>query len=172
MWYRFNIDRFVEQMLPPWFRSDVIKAIIGVLLAPLKWILEQFGNYKSQTEDRLNINGHVLPLEMALNKACFTDGIWLESVNERKSTYLYHESEGQTPPHLYKEEEDGAPLYIYYEGEAPTDANIKVHIPRTICTSLTSKSEDVFEWEYLNRIRSIMTRYKPAGRTFMFMLYP
>ena len=143
-----------------------------VLVTPLKTLYEAFTTYRNAVLDRLNINGHVLPLEMALNKACYTDGIWLESVNEQRSTYLYHESEEQIPPHLYKEEEDESPLYIYYEGEAPADVNIRVHIPRTICTSLTSKSEDVFGWEYLNRIRSIMTRYKPAGRTFMFVLYP
>lgn len=170
MWYRFNIDRFTEQMLPPILRSSFLLAFLAAVLAPLRTLLANFQTYKSQTEDKLNINGHVLPLEMALNKACYTDLIYIESQNVRHKLFLYKETEGQTPHYIYKEAEDGTELCLYFAAKAPKDVNFIVYIPKTICTSLTSKAADAFGWQWLTVVRNILNRYKAAGTTYEIRL--
>lgn len=170
MFYTFNISKFVKQMLPPILRGAFWLALISVLTAPLRTLYEAFTSYKASTEDKLNINGHVLPLEMALNKACYTDLIYIESTNTRHGTFLYHESENLPSPYLYNEAEGADPLILYFEADAPKDVNFIVYIPQSICTNLEDKVVDAFRWYYLNIVKSLLDRYKAAGTTYEIRL--
>lgn len=159
-------------MLPPILRKGVLVALLTALVTPLKTLYEAFTTYRNAVLDRLNINGHVLPLEMALNKACYTDLIYIESQNVRHKLFLYKEAEGQTPHYIYKEAEDGTELCLYFAAKAPKDVNFIVYIPKTICTSLTSKAADAFGWQWLTVVRNILNRYKAAGTTYEIRLIP
>lgn len=159
-------------MLPPILRKGVLVALLTVLVTPLKTLYEAFTTYRNAVLDKLNINGHVLPLEMALNKACYTDQIYIESQNVRHKLFLYKETEGQTPHYIYKEAEDGTELCLYFAAKAPKDVNFIVYIPKTICTSLTSKAADAFGWQWLTVVRNILNRYKAAGTTYEIRLIP
>jgi hypothetical protein len=115
MWYRFNILKFAEQMLPPILRKGVLVALLTALVTPLKTLYEAFTTYRNAVLDKLNINGHVLPLEMALNKACYTDQIYIVCSNIRHKLFIYKEAEGQQPTYIYKEAEGGPQTYLYFE---------------------------------------------------------
>lgn len=170
MWYRFNIVKFAEQMLPPILRKGVLVALLTVLVTPLKTLYEAFTTYRNAVLDRLNINGHVLPLEMALNKACYTDLIYIESQNVRHKLFIYNEAEGQQPTYIYKEAEGGPQTHLYFEANTPSDVNFIVYIPRSICTSLTDKAADTFHWHYLTTVKNLLNRYKAAGTTYEIRL--
>ena len=170
MFYTFNISKFVKQMLPPLLRSGALIALLEVMVTPLKSLYERFLSYRATTSDALNINGHVLPLEMALNKACYTDLIYIESTNTRHGTFLYHESENLPSPYLYNEAEGAEPLILYFEADAPKDVNFIVYIPQSICTNLDDKAVDAFHWYYLNIVKSLLDRYKAAGTTYEIRL--
>ena len=64
-----------------------------MLVSPLLEAWCVFMQLKKRTDDRLNITCHVLPLEAAMNKACGSDGIWIESVEQQEVMVLHFERE-------------------------------------------------------------------------------
>lgn len=174
MWYRLDIGKLAEQLLPPVLRSSILLALLRVLVAPLETVIAQFRAYRQDTNDAQHICGHVLPLETALNRAYQRQRapyISIESVHATSNIILYHESEGQVPLYLSKETEEGAPTYMVHESEAPPDINFVVHVPTILCTSLQSAEQDTYGWVWLTKIRDILDRYKPAGRHYVIELY-
>ena len=170
MWYRIDINKLAEQLLPPILRTPLLLAILRVLLSPIATVLTLFSTYRQNVNDALCINSHVLPLEAAMNKACQTDAIYIESVNYPKDIYIYHESEHQPATYIYKEAEENTPCHLYPEHQPQPDVNFRVHVPPDRCTDLTSRDADDYGWLYLDRIRAILDRYKPAGTAYEIVI--
>lgn len=171
MWYDADLSKLAVALLPTMMRSERVKALVKVLVSPLLEAWCVFMQLKKRTDDRLNITCHVLPLEAAMNKACGSDGIWIESVEQQEVMVLHFEREvaDRVTMRMMSEGTDGQVMWM--ESEWSARENFIVHVPDSLCTSLDSKAEDEYGWEYLRVIENILNNYKPAGRTYRIELY-
>ena len=71
MWYKIDFTKLVIQLLPPMLRSKLLLAVIGAMIAPLRYLYGKFFTLKKNVDNRLNITGNVQYLEKALNDAFY-----------------------------------------------------------------------------------------------------
>lgn len=171
MWYDIDFKKLSRQFLPPVLRSKHMTALINVMIVPLVAIYTQFRSLKTLTDNRLNITGHVLPLETAMNKACDTTDIYIESTLEDLGVALWWQREDIDPTYFVKESEGLEGVIMTFSVEKEQEKNFIVYVPTDICTSLVSQKLDAFGWYYLTKIKNILDSYKPAGRTYRIELY-
>lgn len=171
MWYDIDFQKLCRQFLPPVLRSKHITALINVMIVPLVAIYTQFRSLKALTDNRLNITGHVFPLETAMNTACDTTDIYIESTLEDLGVALWWQREGVEPTYFVKESEGQEGVIMTFSAEKEQDKNFVVYVPTDRCTSLESQKLDEFDWYYLTKIKNILDSYKPAGRTYRIELY-
>lgn len=171
MWYDLDIEKLGRQLLPPVLRSGVLAALVRVLLMPIRLVYDEFMSQKASTDTVLSTTGTVIKLEKVLNDTFFLRNreIYIQTPNEESRLSMYFEKEDQkaTVMHLKKE---GEGLTMKRPGESTVKANFMVWIPTFLCTSLEAK-EDRYGGQNLRKIKNILNRYKPAGRTFGIELY-
>lgn len=173
MWYKVDLVKLVQMLLPPVLRSKVLLALAKVLIEPLRHVYGLFSAQKEETDEKLSMSGTVEVLERALNREfSLTEGeIYIESVEDKsRATYFHKKAEGQEPVTLYKEEEK-KPQYTVWSWEVGSTVNFIVMVPTFLCTSLESKEADKCGWANLRTIESVLDTYKPAGRTYNIQLY-
>lgn len=171
MWYNIDFTKFCRQMLPPILRSSLLMAMLTTMIVPLRYVYRLFKNLKAETDNSLNISANVINLQGTLNEVFFLklDQIYIETPKEENKRILYFESENQTnlPLHFCSE---GKGQYLWERGENTVKYNFVVYVPTFLCTSL-NKDEDKYRGEHLDKIMSVLNKYKPAGRTFSIELY-
>lgn len=159
MWYKFDIHKFAEQMLPPRLRSKVLLALLRALLTPIKRLIEAFRLFRDEVLRRLRTTGQTYSLEWALNKRYqLPPGAIYITDTPDKTLFLFFDREGRSPKHVRKDSEAHDPLYISYPHEGKHDADFIVHVPSFL------RSEEA-------EIRRLINFYKPAGRTYRIEFY-
>ena len=159
MWYKFDTDRFAEQMLPPLLRSKVLLALLRAILRPLRRLLLEFRRFRDNVRQRLNITGQTFSLEEALRrKYGLPYGAIYVTDTKDKQIYLFYDNEARELLYLRKVLEAQTPVFISFSDEGKHDADFIVHIPSFL------KSEE-------EEIRRILEIYKPAGRTYKIQYY-
>lgn len=172
MWYKIDFTKLVMQLLPPILRSEVLLALLGVMIVPLRYVYDRFCNLKGSVDARLNITGNVQYLEKALNDAFFLkEGqIYIETPEEERVPSFYFSKENQKA-NIFRRASEGEGFILRRNGESGIKVNFKVMVPTFLCTSLETKDSDKYHWRYLITIKNIIKIYKPAGRTFSIELY-
>lgn len=172
MWYKIDFTKLVIQLLPPMLRSKLLLAVIGAMIAPLRYLYGKFFTLKKNVDNRLNITGNVQYLEKALNDAFYlNDGqINIETSDVEIPPSYYFISENQKANIMHYSSE-GEGFVLRMQGESGIKVNFTIKIPTFLCTSLASKEDDKYQWKYLTTIKNIINIYKPAGRTFCIELY-
>lgn len=172
MWYRIDFTKLVMQLVPPILRSEVLLALLGVLTVPLRYVYDRFCALKGTVDDRLNITGNVQYLEKALNDTFFLKDcqIYIETPEGEKTPSFYFSKENQRA-NVFRRTTEGTGFVLRQAGESGIKVNFKVMVPTFLCTSLESKGDDRYGWQYLTTIKNIIKIYKPAGRTFSIELY-
>lgn len=172
MWYKVDFTKLVTLLLPPILRSKLLLAILRAMIVPLRHLYEKFSALKDVVDNRLNITGNVQYLEKALNDAFYLKDhqIYIETPEEReRRAFVYFKSEGQRQENMYLKQE-GVPFYLIEQGESSVTVNFIVMVPTFLCTS-TDKNKDKYNGRNYKIISSILSIYKPAGRTFSIELY-
>ena len=171
MWYDLDLEKLGRQLLPPVLRSGVLTALVRVLLVPVKRIYDEFMTLKESTDTVLCTTGTVIKLEKVLNDAFFLRNreIYIDTPDEEERLSMYFEKENQKATFVFMKKEAKA-LTIKKHGESTVKVNFTVWIPTFLCTSLDAK-EDLYGGQNLRRVKNILNRYKPAGRTFGIELY-
>ena len=170
-WAKVDFSRMALQLLPPLLRSPLLVALLKAMLAPVHYLYGLFAALKESTGRRLGITGNVISLEAALNEAVHLDGlIYIVSADDAERSYFYYAREGNTPQLLYRQAE-GVVYTMGQEGEALQSPSFTVMVPTIVCTSLDSAEADVYGWQHLQEIRTILNTYKPAGVTYGITLY-
>lgn len=172
MWYKIDLTNLVSQLLPSILRSKFLLSLLCVMIVPLRYLHGKFWSLKQAVDNRLNITGNVQYLEKALNDAFYLKDhhIYIEMPEEReRRAFMYFKSEGQRPGNMYLKQE-GAPYYLIEQCESSVTVNFIVMVPTFLCTS-TNKNEDKYNGRNYKIISSILSIYKPAGRTFSIELY-
>lgn len=171
MWYDLDIEKLGRQLLPPVLRSGVLTALVRVLLMPIRLVYDEFMALKASTDTVLSTTGTVIKLEKILNDTFFLRNreIYIDTPNEEERLSMYFEKEGQKATLAYMKKE-GTRLVLKVRGESTVKVNFTVCVPTFLCTSLDAK-EDRYGGQSLRKIKNILNRYKPAGRTFGIELY-
>ena len=136
-------------------------ALLKVLLQPLVRLMEEFRQYRKNSLAQMEVNGQVIYLERALNKAfCFdeqliyvTDGT--DSVYE---TSLLYPDEDITIA-VYPADADNV-TYLNVDNGGSYEADYIVNVP----SFLNTESD-------MRTIREIIDYNKPAGRSYNIKIY-
>lgn len=157
MWYKVDIYKFGQHLMPPVLRKKRLFSLLSVLLLPFAYMAESFLLFRYQSRNKLKTNGQVIYIEKVLNDHFLLTGkeIYLSDIEDR-AVYLYRRSEGQIPLYLYKDMEGDA--FLRYGDEGSYEGNFIVHIPS-------------FLKDYETEIRNLTNFYKPAGRNFKIEIY-
>lgn len=172
MWYRIDLKLLARQLLPPILRSRLLTGLTDALLVPLCRLYESFMELKGLIDKRLNITCNVQYLEKALNDAFYLKDrqIYIVTPDEERDESFYFRLEGQSTP-VFRKVAEGSGHIMRKKEMNGIKVNFMIMVPSFLCTSLTSRVEDKYHWEYLNDIKNIVNIYKPAGRTFSIELY-
>lgn len=157
-------------MLPPILRNVTLVKLLNVLVLPIKYVHSLFLTLKTDTDTVLNTAANVQYLEKALNDAFFLRRreIYITTVDEEKRRDFFLKREAQPTQYLY-EKSESYPFVLWHSGESALRYNFTVHVPDFLCTS--SAEDDKYKGRNLCKIRSILNRFKPAGRTYNIEIY-
>ena len=172
MFYKIDLTKLVVQLLPPILRSNFLLSLLCVMIVPLRYLHGKFWSLKESVDNRLNIAGNVQYLEKALNDAFYLNNhqIYIETPEEReRRAFMYFGNELQHVEKMYLKTE-GVPYYFVKKNESSVPVNFIVMVPTFLCTS-TNKNEDKYHGRNYKIIASILSIYKPAGRTFSIEIY-
>lgn len=160
MWYKFDVQKFGRQMLPPLLRKPIILAFIRALLVPLVWLYNRFRELQQESHERLVSSGQSLALVEALRRAYNTHegDIYIHEA-DYNATYLYSVADGQRPIYLYRTAKIQPPRHLYYTDEGRVEPDYYIYIP------------DYLEPDKDNILR-LIEQYKPAGRKYEIIYYP
>lgn len=161
MFFRFDVDRWIIQQLPPILRRSAIYAFLRSLLFPLKQMMQAFEAYRESVSRQLSYNAFEIYLEKWLNDVLFFPAGTIYLSDEiLPIVALSMESEGDAPVYMsFVDEDPAAPLQLY---STPPDAIIGefiVHVP----TGLSD--------EQLAIIRQWVDYYKFAGTQYRIIEY-
>lgn len=159
MFYDFDIYKWGLLILPPVLRKNRIYALLSVLLKPLYDLLQVFKTFRSNTLQRININGQVIYMEKALNDRFLLEyhEIYItDTGSEDETSSVLYEDEGNTMI-VY---EDGSSSVTYLKGldEGKIHADFVVNVPS-------------FLDDYIDEIKVIIESNKPAGRSYSINIY-
>lgn len=161
---------FARQLLPPVLRGAVLLALLRVLIVPLRHLASRFTALRGQTAARLSASACVMDMERALCDAFFLarGEIYIVTPEQRETPVVRYRSEGLATFRVPDRSGGGGGLPA--AGEAAADAAFVVRVPTSLCTD-PDPALDRFGGRYLAAIRTIINRYKPAGRTYRIELY-
>lgn len=160
MWYKIDIYKLAQQLLPPVLRRKKLFAFLSVMLLPFAVLLSLFLRFRQQSLDKLNTNGQVIYIEKALNDRFFLKNREIYITDVVTNTFLYKRSEMQAPFYLHMRGENATKEFMNmrYEDNTGNDGNFMVNVPS-------------FLSEYEDEIRNLIEYYKPAGRSYVLNIY-
>lgn len=154
MWYKFDVQKFGEQMLPPLLRGGVMRALLSALLLPLRGLMDRFRVYRSESLARLRASGHTSSLRRVLNKHYALEWeILVEDIPLDPDT-LYYGREGQAPIHVHRDRGTA----LLYDGEGRKGHAFRVRVPHFLA-------------EHEAEIRQLIEYYRPAGQSYTLEYY-
>nr|DAV31856.1 MAG TPA: hypothetical protein [Caudoviricetes sp.] len=162
MWYKIDIYKLGQHLLPSTLRQKKMFAFLSVLILPFAYLISVFLQFRGQSLNKLNTNGQVIYIEKVLNDRFFMENreIYITDVNT--NDFLYMRSETNTSIYLYMRREVANKRFLKQRGEEDygneNTGNFIVNVP-----SLLS--------EYESEIRNLVEFYKPAGRSYVLNIY-
>lgn len=156
--------------MPPVLRGGVMVALVKVLTVPLRYLYDQLTERRKNAARRLLTTANVASMEKALNDAFYLwdSQIKIESGEAENATYWHWQREGQEARYLHPR--GGAGLRLKRKGESSYGESFVVWVPTFLCTS-EDALEDQYGGKNLREIRTLLSYYKPAGRTYRIELY-
>lgn len=131
MFYRFDVDRWIIQQLPPILRRPGIYAFLRAFLYPLKQLVQTFSAYRESIDLQLSYNSFEIYLEKWLNGILFLDPGSIYITDERLSVVaLSLQSEGNDPVYMsLSNETPPVPLQLYSTDPDLIIGEFIVHVP-------------------------------------------
>lgn len=160
MWYKFDPERFAEDMLPPILRRPLLLALLRAILKPMTSLMARFSTLRDQSRKRLAVTGQTISLVETLRERYrLPEGIIYITEPSERQLYLFQESEGRTnlPIFFIREQRDASMVRFSEEGSQEPDFTL--HLPDFLA------SEEA-------EIRRFLDLYKPAGKRYAIKLYP
>lgn len=131
MFYRFDVERWIIQQLPPVLRKLGIYAFLRALLFPLKQLMQSFTAYREAIDRQLSYNAFEIYLEKWLNDVLFYDPGTIYITDEvLPIPALSLQSERDAPVYMSKITETPAtPLELYSTPPDQILGEFIVHVP-------------------------------------------
>lgn len=111
MFFRFDIDRWIIDQLPPVLRRTVVFAFLRAMLLPVSQLAQAFTAFREAAVRRLSSNSFVIYLEK-----------WLNDVFFYQPGTIYITDEELSYEELSFQSEGNDPVYMAFVGELPPTA--------------------------------------------------
>lgn len=160
MFYKFDPERFAEDMLPPILRRPLLLALLRAILKPLTSLMARFIALREQSRKRLAVTGQTISLVETLRERYrLPEGVIYITEPSERQLYIFQVSEGRTnlPVFLIREQRDASMIRFAEEGSREPDFTL--YLPDFLA------SEEA-------EIRRILDLYKPAGKRYALNIYP
>ncbi len=157
MTYIFDIDKFVNDVLPPVWRNDFTRSWLKALLIPFLTLYNEFVATSIALDFRIKYSSQQKVLASLLNKLFdpSQNRIRVQTdSDELIDVVTYYESEGEPPIFTYYESEGKPPLYTYYGTEYDTNGGFTVYVP----VSLAGNEAAIRAW--VNYYKYASTKFK------------
>lgn len=162
MFYHFDIDRFISQLLPPVLRKTFIYTFLKVLLYPVKQLHAVFLAYKLSVDRELTYNSFQNYLERFLNGLFFFEyqAIYITDVERPNADLSYQdEAVGQADYMSYQEETPSTAIELSSLASADITGSFIIHVPAAL-----SQAD-------IASVRNWANYYKMAGTEFTIEEY-
>lgn len=157
-WFSINFSRLVVLLLPIDLRKIKTIKYLQALVEPIRYLYQQFLDFRLSMIYENQINGQVINLERVLNdtfdpierRIYITDGDYFEPP-------VFYEEWKNKPVIFYAEGDSRNPIYYSVDNaDNVVSVNFYVHVPNAVFTEKT-------------RIRALVNKYKAFGRLFEIM---
>lgn len=160
MWYKFDPERFAEDMLPPILRRPLLLALLRAILKPLTSLMARFSALHEQSRKRLAITGQTISLVETLRERYrLPEGVIYMTEASERQLYIFQTGEGRTNTYIHSTREQRDPTTIRFAEEGSREPDFMLHLPDFLA------SEEA-------EIRRFLDLYKPAGKRYAIELYP
>lgn len=161
MFYRFDVNKFIIQLLPPVLRKKSIYAFLRCFLYPLQQLQSAFEAYKQGVDRQLASCSFENYLERFLNGIFFFDyrAIYITDV-EKERAFLAFSNEAVDP------------VYLSYQSESPSSAlRLSSTDPDEITGSFIVHVPAAFSAADIATVTRWVNFYKMAGTEFSVQTY-
>lgn len=160
MWYKFDPERFAEDMLPPILRRPLLLALLRAILKPLTSLMARFTALREQSRKRLAVTGQTISLVETLRERYrLPEGVIYITEPSERQLYIFQAGEGRTNTYIHSTREQRDPTTIRFAEEGSREPDFTLHLPDFLA------SEEA-------EIRRFLDLYKPAGKRYAIELYP
>lgn len=160
MWYKFDPERFAEDMLPPILRRPLLLAILRAILKPLTSLMARFTSLREQSRKRLAVTGQTISLVETLRERYrLPEGVIYITEPSERQLYIFQTGEGRTNPTAFFSGEQRDITRLRFNEEGGEEPDFTLHLPDFLA------SEEA-------EIRRFLDLYKPAGKRYAIELYP
>jgi len=153
-YFKINFDKLAVFLLPTFLQIKEVFAFLQVILSPLKWVYNQFMQFREANIYHINITPQVCYIEKVLNDR-FDKAqrrIYISSGVRYDETFIFLNAE-QADEYIYQENEN-KDLHIFNRFEVgPESADFFVFVPIEL-------------QPYETDIRAITETYKLASKTY------
>ena len=161
MFYQFDVDKWIIQLLPPVLRKASIYAFLRAFLYPVKQLHSAFMAYKESVDTKLTYNAFQNSLERFLNGIFFFDykAIYITDVEFDMAALSF-------------EEEAVDPVYMSYYNETPATAlELSSLDPSLITGEFVVHVPAALSEADIATVRKWVNFYKMAGTEFSIEVY-
>lgn len=170
--FNFNFHTLILLWMSPEERYPMREAWYRVFLEGVRLLYEDFRSWRTTAIRHASATGQVMWLERMLNLRFYgvsawktlaepTAGgrIWIDNTASAiPSTYIYADSEQQTPLYIHAHSEGEPPVYIYAQSEYSSQYDFIVMVP----SSLTFDQDEM---------TALVEEYKIGGVRFIIQTY-
>lgn len=134
MFFRFDIDRWIIDQLPPVLRRKAVYAFLRAMLLPVSQLAQAFTAFRDAAVRRLSTNSFVIYMEKWLNDVFFyPSGTIYITEEEISFAELSFQSEGEDPVYMtFANENPLVPLDLYSFAPDTRLGRFVVHVPATM----------------------------------------
>ena len=161
MFYQFDVNRFIIQLLPPLLRKRSIYAFLRVMIYPVKQLHATFLAYKEGVDRKLTYNSFQNYLERFLNSIFYFEykAIYITDV-EIQWADLAFQYESADPDYMsYQDETPAIAFELSSTSPSAITGQFVVHVPAAL-----SQAD-------IATVRNWVNFYKIAGTTFTIEVY-
>ena len=161
MFYHFDVNKLIIQLLPPPIRKLSIYSFLQAMLYPVKQLHATFAAYKFSVDRKLTYNSFQNYLERFLNGIFYFDYKAIYITDEENSwTDLAYQYEGASPDYMsFQNEIPSSALELSSMNPDNTFGQFIVHVPAALSPA------------DIATVRNWVNYYKIAGTEFSIEVY-
>ncbi len=156
----FDIEKYINQVLPTFVRKPISTGFAKVLLKPLEGLWTDLSDYYIAVYDTLGVTIETDVLQTKL-RGLYPDvgsfKVFIKTqYDNQPQVHIQRDTEHHKREYFYKLSEAGPDRYCWYLSERDLPYDYHVIVPTTYSASEVS-------------IRKLLDRYRPAGKTYLLI---